>query len=65
MIDKKLLSLIQDNQKYIFYSVALMLLGMLSNIAVTASVCYSIKLAAEYDLHSGGAVIFLPPAFRL
>ena len=61
MIDKKLLRLLGENKKYIFYTVALMLLGLLASITVTACICYSIYLAASYDLNSGGAVIFLWP----
>ena len=62
MIDKKLLRLLGDDKKYIFYTVALMLIGLFSGITVTACICRAIKLAAEYDIHSGGALIFLPTA---
>ena len=62
MIDKKLLRLLGDNKKYIFYTVALMVVGLFSNITITACICHAIKLAVEYDTHSGGAVIFLWPA---
>ena len=62
MIDKKLLRLLGDNKKYLFYTVALMVVGMFANITVTACICHAIKLAAEYDIHSGGAIIFLWPA---
>ena len=62
MIDKKLLRLLGDNKKYLFYTVALMVVGMFANITVTACICRAIKLAAEYDIHSGGAIIFLWPA---
>lgn len=61
MIDKKLLSLLGDNKKYIVYVVALMILGLFANITVTACICYAIFMAAEYDLHSGGAIAFLWP----
>lgn len=62
MIDKKLLSLLGGNRKYIFYTVALMVLGMLASVTVTASLCKAISLAAEYDVNSGGPIIFLSPA---
>ncbi len=62
MIDKKLLNLLNNNKKYIFYSVAFMVIGLFSNVTVTASICYAIKLAAEYSLHSGGPIVFLWPA---
>ena len=61
MIDKKLLKLIGDSKKYIYYAVAFMILGLFANIAVTASICYAIQLAAEYEVHSGGMMIFLMP----
>lgn len=62
MIDKKLLSLLGDNKKYIFYTVVLMVVGLLANLTITACICRAIQLAAEYDLHSGGVIIFLCPA---
>ena len=62
MIDKKLLRLLGNNKKYIFYTVALMVVGLFANITITACICRTIKLAVEYDTHSGGAVIFLWPA---
>ena len=62
MIDKKLLALLGDNKKYIAYAVVLMVVGLLANVTVTAAICYAIKMAVEYDIHSGGAVIFLWPA---
>ena len=62
MIDKKLLRLLGDNKKYIFYTVVLMVVGLFANITITACICRAIQLAAEYDLHSGGTVIFLFPA---
>lgn len=58
MIDKKLLRLLGDNQKYIFYTVALMVVGLFANITITACICRAMKLAVEYDTHSGGAIIF-------
>lgn len=50
------------NRKYIFYTVALMVLGMLASVTVTASLCKAISLAAEYNVNSGGPIIFLSPA---
>ncbi len=46
MIDKQLLCLVGGNKKYIFYTVALMVLGLLSSVAITASICYAIYLLA-------------------
>lgn len=48
MIDKKLLSLLGKNKKYIFYTILLMVIGLLSNVTITASICYAIKLTANY-----------------
>lgn len=62
MIDKKLLNLIGDNKKYIFYTVALMIMGLFANLTITACICWAIKLAAEYDSYSGGPILFLTPA---
>ncbi len=62
MIDKKLLRLLGDNKKYIFYTVALMIVGLFANVSITACICRAIQLAAEYDSQSGGAIIFLWPA---
>ena len=62
MIDKNLLRLLGGNKKYIFYTVALMVLGLFANVGITASICWAINLAIHYDEYSGGAVIFLWPA---
>ncbi len=57
MIDKELFRLIGNNKKYIFITVALMVLGMLGNISITASIC-----GALYILWAGGETItFLYP----
>ncbi len=61
MIDKKLLHLLGDNKKYIFYTVALMIVGLFANITITACICYIVKLVSEYEIHSGGVIIFLWP----
>ncbi len=62
MIDKQLLRLLGTSKKYIFYTVALMVVGLLANITITASICRAIELAIHFDEYSGGAVIFLTPA---
>ena len=62
MIDKNLLRLLGGNKKYIFYTVALMVVGLFANIGITASICWVINLAIHYDEYSGGAIIFLWPA---
>ncbi len=48
MIAKKLLSLLGKNKKYIFYTILLMVIGLLANVTITASICYAIKLTANY-----------------
>lgn len=62
MIDKNLLRLLGSNKKYIFYAVVLMVLGLVANIGITASICWAINLAIHYDEYSGGAIIFIWPA---
>jgi len=62
LIDKKLLELLGNNKKYIFYVVALMIVGLFANITITACICYAIQVATKYDMHSGAAIIFLWPA---
>lgn len=44
MIDKGLLKLLGGNKKYVFYVVALMTVGLLANIGITASICWAIYL---------------------
>ena len=61
MIDKKLVHLLGNNKKYLFYTVALMIVGLFANITITACICRAIQLAAEYERHSGGLIIFLWP----
>ncbi len=58
MIDKNLLRLLGDNKNYIFYTVGLMVLGLFSNVGITAAFCWVINLAIHYDEYSGGATIF-------
>lgn len=60
MIDKNLLRLLGANKKYIFYTVALMVLGLLANIGITAAICWAISLAIHYD--RSGAARFVWPA---
>lgn len=62
MIDKKLLALLGDNKKYIFYAVGLMIVGLFANLAITASICYAIQYAAEYASSSSNAQGFILPA---
>ena len=62
MIDKKLLALLGDNKKYIFYAVGLMIVGLFANLAITASICYAIQYAADYASSGSGAQGFILPA---
>ena len=62
MIDKKLLALLGHNKKYIFYAVSLMIVGLFSNLAITASICYAIQYAAEYTSSGSNAQGFILPA---
>ncbi|MDE6551243.1 MAG: ABC transporter ATP-binding protein/permease [Clostridia bacterium] len=45
MIDKELFKLIGRNKKYIFIAVALQVLGLIANVGITASICWTIYLA--------------------
>ena len=47
MFDKELLKLIGGNKKYVVYTVLLMVLGMLANIGITASVCWAVYILIE------------------
>ena len=62
MIDKKLLALLGENKKYIFYAVGLMIVGLFANLAITASICYAIQYAADYTYSATGAQGFILPA---
>ena len=62
MIDKKLLALLGENKKYIFYAVGLMIVGLFANLAITASICYAIQYAAEYASSGSDAQGFILPA---
>ncbi len=47
MFDKELIKLIGGNKKYVAYVVLLMILGMLANIGITASICWAVFLLIE------------------
>ncbi len=47
MIDKELLKLLGKNKKYIFYTVASMVVGLLSNLLITAGICQTIFLLTQ------------------
>ena len=61
MIDKNLLRLLGKNKKYIFYTVALMILGMAASITITASICRAVCLIIHYKDHSPDMGVFLLP----
>ena len=47
MFDKELMQLIGGNKKYVVCTVLLMILGMLANIGITASVCRAVYFLIE------------------
>ena len=47
MFDKVLIKLMGENKKYVAYVVLLMILGMLANIGITASICWAVYLLIE------------------
>lgn len=47
MLDKGLLKLLGSNIKYVYYTVACMIVGLLSNVAITACLCYAVKLTVD------------------
>ncbi len=47
MLDKELFRLIGGNKKYIYAAVAAMVLGLVANVGVTASICYAVYLLTE------------------
>ncbi|MBQ8238485.1 MAG: ABC transporter ATP-binding protein/permease [Oscillospiraceae bacterium] len=57
MIDKELLRLLGGNRKYIFYTVACMVLGLLANLTITASICWSLWLLTQ---GAGGGAYLMP-----
>ncbi len=54
MIDKKLLTLLDDSKKYIFRAVALMLLGLCAGVTTTAAICRAVGIA----INSNGELKF-------
>lgn len=47
MLDKELLRLLGSNRKYIFYTVAVMMMGLLANLSITAGICVAIYLLTQ------------------
>lgn len=47
MLDKELLRLLGSNRKYIFYTVAVMMVGLLANLSITAGICVTIYLLTQ------------------
>ena len=47
MFDKELIKLMGGNKKYVVYVVLLMILGMLANIGITASICWAVYFLIE------------------
>lgn len=47
MIDKELLRLLGGSRKYIFYTVGAMVIGLIANLSITASICSAIKLLSQ------------------
>ena len=47
MIYKELLRLLGGSRKYIFYTVGAMVIGLIANLSITASICYAIKLLSQ------------------
>lgn len=47
MLDKELLRLLGSNRKYIFYTVADMMVGLLANLSITAGICTAIYLLTQ------------------
>ena len=62
MIDKKLLALLGANKKYIYYTVALMILGLFANLSITAAICRTIELAVNFQQYETARVFLLPAA---
>lgn len=57
MIDKELFKLIGNNKKYIFFAVLLQSIGLIANVGITASVCYSLYLLIQ----NGDVIKFVYP----
>lgn len=47
MIDKELLRLLGGSRQYIFYTFGAMVIGLIANLSITASICYAIKLLSQ------------------
>ena len=47
MLDKELLRLLGSNRKYIFYTVVVMMTGLLANLSITAGICVAIYLLTQ------------------
>ncbi len=60
MFDRELIRLIGGNKKYVVYAVLLMVLGLLANIGITASICWAIWLTIPPQ--ESEAVTYLYPA---
>ncbi len=61
MLDKELLKLIGSNKKYVFYTILLMVLGMLANISITASICWIVYLL----INRSEVITYLYPSITL
>lgn len=58
MFDKDLIKLIGPNKKYVVYTVMFMMLGMLANLGITASIC----LALYYVMENRPVAMLVYPA---
>ena len=58
MFDKELIKLLGTNKKYVVHVVLLMILGMLANIGITASICWAVYLLIEKQ----AALMYIYPA---
>ena len=58
MFDKELIKLLGTNKKYVVHVVLLMILGMLANIGITASICWALYLLIEKQ----PALMYIYPA---
>lgn len=62
MVDKDLIKLLGPNKKYIYYTVILMIIALLANIGITASICLAIQTSLQnYKKYGGEASVFLMP----
>ena len=57
MIDKQLFKLIGKDKKYILFITILQLIGLLSNVGITASICWLIYIA----INKGNMLTYLYP----